>query len=312
MIAWAWLACAPPADRDAETCGGCHPAELEAWSATGHAAGADQEVLAAWLPEVRRAWGEAAERRCVACHAPGYADEPVVGCLACHGAVGNRGEADGALIVDERGPLGARGAVEGAPHGVTDRAFLLSSSLCATCHEVTGPALLDERTGSEHAASGRPESCADCHLPDGDHDLRPRWEGALRLELHRSGGELEVAVTNVGAAHAVPTGAAFLRELRVELAYDGEDGTEVVLELAPRPTDHGDPVPLPTDGDAIEGGGLGPGETRSAWVEVPEDVDVARARVVFRRFRPEVLHALDLPDTAGGPEEVVAEATLPL
>ncbi|MCB9687902.1 MAG: hypothetical protein H6735_22870 [Alphaproteobacteria bacterium] len=303
MIAWLALACGVAEDRSSETCGGCHPAELEAWQRTGHARGVDGEVLAAWLPEVREAWGEGAERRCVACHAPGWADEPDVGCVACHGAIGNLGEADGALIVDERGPIGARGVVD-APHGVEPRGFLLSSSLCATCHEVTGPRLLDERTGSEHAVSGRVEGCADCHLPDGDHDLRPRWEDALALTVRREGGDAVVTVSNVGAGHAIPTGAAFLRDLRVDLVVDGV--AERVLTLVPVPVADGVPVALPTDADGFEGEALQAGETRTARVGLPEDADRIEAIAVFRRFRPEVLEALGV--LVEDDEQVVAHA----
>ncbi|MCA9493529.1 MAG: hypothetical protein KC621_26540 [Myxococcales bacterium] len=302
---WLALACGVAEDRSSTTCGGCHPAELEAWERTGHANGVDGEVLSAWLPEVRHAWGAGAAQRCVACHAPGWGDEPEVGCLACHGAVGNLQEGDGALIVDERGPIGARGPTD-APHGVEGRRFLLSSSLCATCHEVTGPGLLDERTGSEHAESGGDEGCADCHMPDGDHDLRPRWEGALALTLTREAGEAVVEVSNVGAGHAIPTGAAFLRDLRVDLVVDGV--AERVLTLVPVPVLEGVQVALPTDADGFEGEALQAGESRVVRVELPDDAEQVEAVAVFRRFRPDLLEALELPPGTGGEEQVVARA----
>ncbi|MEQ1500977.1 MAG: multiheme c-type cytochrome [Myxococcota bacterium] len=294
----ALLACAPE-ERTAEACGSCHAEQYDAWRGSAHARSGTTPAFLASLPEVRRAWGPTAEARCVACHQPGYGGDEGIGCAACHLAVGNRTEADGALVVDESAPIGVPGPVS-APHATSVRPFLKSPALCATCHEVTGPQLLVERTGTEYAESGSTQTCADCHLPDGDHAI-PGFEGedpdvallARVLDLRIVGDRVEVE--NVGAAHRVPTGAAFLRDLVVTATVDGETRE---LRLSPIPVEDGVPVALPTMADAIEGEGLAPGEIRTLPLGDGVAVDAA---LVFRPFREDAAEALGLD----APEEVI-------
>lgn len=319
MMALALIACGTPGTR-AVDCGSCHVEQYAAWLDSPHAVGGSSRVFRAMLPEVRAAWGPSAEARCKACHEPGFGGEDDgISCVACHAAVGNRGEADGALVVNVNAPLAGPHPGQGAPHEVSDRRFLTASALCATCHEVTGPELLVEQTGTEHAEYDGPESCADCHLPDGDHGI-PRLEPggdeeAVRalladaVELRVTTDPPGIEVENVGAGHRVPTGAAMLRDLRVDVTVRAAGGQVVEregwLQLAPIPVADGVPVPLVTDATAIDGEGLAPGEVR--WVEVPADPGAEiEARLVFRAYRPEVVEALGL--SLDVPEIEVASA----
>ncbi len=287
MIGALLLACAPPPERSADACASCHQDQHAAWGDSAHGQGRS-DVFDAWLPEVRRAWGPEAADRCVSCHEPGFVEGEGVGCVACHAAVGNRGEADGALEVDLRAPIAGRPGGD-APHEVVRRPLLSSSSLCATCHEVTGPSLLVERTGSEHAAWGGSETCAGCHLRGHTFAVEPLFAEGVTLEVSTADGAVRVEVRNAGAGHAVPTGAAFLRDLWVDLSFAPR-----VLEIGPRPARGGVPVPLLTDADGTIGEALAPGETASVVVPLPPDVDpdTVEATLWYGRYRPELLEAL--------------------
>jgi hypothetical protein len=283
------LGCAPVPDAAADACAGCHAEVHGAWADSAHGQGRS-DVFEALLPEVRRAWGPAAAERCVGCHEPGFVAGEGVGCVACHAAVGNRGEADGALVVDPRAPLSGR--APDAPHDLAARPFLTSSALCATCHEVTGPGLLVETTGSEHAAWGGDESCADCHLDGHALAVESLLPDALALSIAAEDGAVVVTLRNVGAGHAVPTGAAWLRDLWVDLSFAPR-----VLEVGPRPVRGGAPVASITDADGLVGEALAPGAAVTARVPVPAGIDPAtvEATAWFGRLRPAVADALGVP-----------------
>ncbi|MEQ1566640.1 MAG: NapC/NirT family cytochrome c, partial [Myxococcota bacterium] len=242
--------------------------------------------------------------------------------VACHAATGNRTESDGALVVDLGAPLaGTHGGP--APHATSDRPFLRSSSLCATCHEVAGPGLLDERTGTEHAESGVSESCADCHFPKGSHatigfepgpevdpearalHTRSLLAEALALSVERDGDTWRIEVENVGAGHDVPTGAAVFRELRLDLVVDG---VHTPLDtLGPRAVDAGGrPVALLTEAAAVDGAGLAPGEVHE--LQIPRPPDGAVVELVFRAWRADTTDALALERA---PEVSIASAAPP-
>lgn len=306
------LACAEralPYGARSEDCGGCHAEHYAEHAVSGHGVGGSA-VFDALLPRVEEAWGSLARQQCEGCHRPGFGEDPAVGCVACHAAVGNHGEYDGRLAVDLdaplAGPLGA--AIATDAHRSTRRALLGDASLCGSCHEVRGPELFVEETLSEHRAAGGDEGCVDCHAPpvadrawvEGgpvraatDHHyvgFTPREGGeAATLALLRRALELrvegdELLLHNRGAGHVVPTGVSFLRELWVEA--DGEP----ILRLGATPTRAGEPVVLITDADAVEPGGLAPGE--SARAEVPEGTQILRLR--GRAVRGEILDALAL------------------
>lgn len=218
-------------------------------------------------------------------------------------------------------------------HGTTRRDFLGSPSLCGTCHELTGPRLAVEPTLTEYRASPQAAegiTCADCHLPpDGERPLsndssRPRatrshrfvgfdppWgaapdeaaraaertrtllASALALELRAADGGVEVVVTNVGAAHAVPTGASALRDLWVDLEIDGALVASRVLELGDRPMAGDRPVAIATDADRIEHASLAAGASRRAFVASSTPAAVT-ARLRGRAIRDAVLDRLGL------------------
>jgi hypothetical protein len=329
-----------PLGDDAESCGGCHEEHRDQWRGSAHARSARSPVFRALLPEVERAWGAPARRRCEGCHAPEHSSDEGIGCLSCHAAVGNHAERDGRLAVDPTRPL-AGSLPDPQPtlaHRSEPRGFLGSPSLCGTCHELTGPALVEEPTLSEYRASPQAAAsitCADCHLPDDgvrpvSNDATrarpttshrfvgfdPPWGAppeeaaaaaartrallatALSLELAPAEGGVEVVVTNVGAGHAVPTGATTLRDLWVDVEVDGEPVAPRVLRLGDRPMAGDHPVALLTDADRVAKGSLPPGASRRVFVPAAADAAVV-ARLRGRAVRDEVLEALGLGHRRG-------------
>lgn len=300
------------------TCATCHADHAAAFELSRHGRATQSPVFQAMLPRVEASWGAAARARCEGCHAPAHGDDASLTCVSCHAAVGNRGTRDGRLVLDLDAPL--MGPFEGAaaPHATRTSGLLISSELCATCHEVTGPSLFVEHTGTEHAsaaaATAAPE-CATCHMPrldDGpvapgapdrerhDHgfvgfDART-LDAALELRFVDRSLELE----NVGAGHAVPTGVAFLRDVWVDLDVVHADGTTEhlarVLELGDRPMRGTEPVALPTDADHVEERRLAPFEIRR--VTIAADVVSATATLHARAYRQDALDALGLPADA--------------
>jgi hypothetical protein len=336
-----------PLGARATDCASCHADQAESFATSAHARSERSPVLEAMIPEARAAWGEAAADRCVRCHAPSHAQllgdvdaEASVTCLTCHAAVGNRGERDGLLVVDPSAPIGGpHGDGEPTPaHASRASALLGSSSLCGTCHEVTGPDVFVEETLSEHrVASPDPNdpTCVTCHLPrldDGpialdartsrtrrDHGfvgLDPPWgandevrarsaaeatallASALSLEVVREGSAIEVRLTNVGARHAVPTGVAFLRDVWIDVEIESHETLARVIELGDQPTREGRAVPLITDADDVIERRLPYGETRTRRLVLPPGAQ-ATVRLRARAFREDVLVALDLQHLAG-------------
>lgn len=315
-------AAALPHGADAASCGSCHAAQHTAWSTTVHAKSAASPVLLALLPRVEAAWGPSARARCVACHAPGFGGDDGIGCVSCHGAVGNRGMANGALVVSLDAPLAGTRVVRNAAHDVAPRGFLRASALCGTCHEVHGPGLLEEPTHAEFSASRFTEGddCITCHVAaDGDrHALvgvdppwgapeaeaaraasaaTALWAKALALSVTVVDGAAVVRLENAGAGHAVPTGATHLRDAWVDVELTQPDGARVtvprVLELGARLTRDGHEVPLVTDADTVTPQGLAPGEVRTVRITLPAGAQ-ATAVLSARAVRASALEALGL------------------
>ncbi|MEW6431541.1 MAG: multiheme c-type cytochrome [Myxococcota bacterium] len=331
-------AAALPHGADAASCGTCHAAQHAAWSTTAHASSAASPVLLALLPRVEAAWGPSARARCVACHAPGFGGDDGIGCVACHGAVGNRGMANGALVVSVDAPLAGTRAVRNAAHDVAPRGFLRASALCGTCHEVHGPGLLEEPTHAEFTASRFTDGddCITCHVArDGDrHALvsvdppwgasgvkaaraasatTALWAKALSLSVTVVPGTAVVRLENTGAGHAVPTGATHLRDAWVDVQLTGAGGARVtvprVMELGAQLTREGREVPLVTDADAVTPRSLAPGEVRAVSVRLPSGTVAVRAVLSARAVRAAALDALGLSALAGEvPVLGVAEA----
>jgi hypothetical protein len=192
----------------------------------------------------RASWDRAPDGWCLGCHEPLVvgqaaliggparpgARRPAVGvgqgvtCAACHLAEG--------AVWTASSP--SKAAVAAHPMRVDPG---VGSALCARCHEFPfqnhtpiapftlgdAPAqtTFSEWAGSDAAARG--ETCADCHLPRGDHDVDaahggPAWRGLLAVDLAPTPG---AAVVTLGGElpHAVPTGDPF-RRLELRLCAD--------------------------------------------------------------------------------------------
>jgi hypothetical protein len=304
------VACAPPLEHaaSASDCASCHAEQHDGWSRSRHGQSLSSPVFQALLPKVELAWGRAARARCVACHSPGHGGDDVITCVSCHGAVGNRGTRNGALVVDLSQPLAsAELSVNNGAHVVRPRGLLTSASLCGTCHEVRGPGLLEETTHAELAATVGEDSCTSCHAAKGhrfqgvdpawsgdeaaqalaDQQATALWASGLALSATVSGDQLHVSLTNT-SRHAIPTGFAVIRDVWVEVAQGGR--AERLIDLRARLERGGEKVALITDADQVRSGSLAVGETTTATVTVqPGAVRVAlRARAV----RDDVLAAL--------------------
>lgn len=337
---------AAPLDPRSEACGSCHAEEHDAWSGSRHASSASSPVFQGLLPRIEASWGSVARARCVSCHAPGFGDEQGIGCVACHGAVGNRGAKDGALVIDPEAPMatGHASPPNGA-HEVEVRELLTSSELCATCHEVHGPGLLEEATFTELAGSTVPgRTCAGCHMkarPEGGVDHRfigvdPPWGAgeaarasaaeasreliarALTLEVRDAGASLEVVLTNAGGGHAVPTGVAFVRDFWVDARMLDAQGkvheAPRIIELGARTLREGIEVATPADADTIESRSLAPEASRRVPITLPDGGAPVSIEVTLRAraVRAALLDALEIGNLAAEvPELAVATAHWP-
>ena len=295
------VACEPSlpgltSSADPASCAGCHASQAAGWAESAHAASGESPVFVALVDKTRESWGPDAAARCVSCHQPGHGDQHAITCVSCHGAVANRGVGDGKLVVDLSAPLAGISADAANPaHGTRVRPLLRSPDLCGTCHEVTGPRLLSEPTLSEFRASGAQDSgttCLTCHFQGHRFvGFSPELlRDGLALQVERRGEALEIALTNVGAAHNIPTGATFLRRIWVEVRQP--DGlTSVPVELGSTVQHEGSDVALFTDGDAARHSALAPGETVTRSVVAMEGSTV---HLLARRIRRDVLDQLDL------------------
>ncbi len=243
-----------------------------------------------------------------------------------------------------------------APHATRVYGFLVAPELCATCHQVTGPGLLHETTFDEYLSSSAGKQgagCVSCHMPAlapgpvaplgeaarprADHafiGFDPLWGASetdaaaatertrqllasgLTLSVSRSSAGIVVSLTNL-AGHAVPTGAAALRRIWVDVAFAGADGQQIertaVIDLRAQPTRAGAPVALITDADAVDVRTLQPGATRSISVDTPAQLTApiqATARLRATAIRPEILSALGLDAlSAQVPQHEIATAS---
>jgi hypothetical protein len=217
-------------------------------------------------------------------------------------------------------------------HGSRNDGFLSSPQLCGTCHELTGPVLVSEPTLTEFEASPQARAgmtCIDCHMPrtseraiantndrvrpTRDHrfiGFDPPWgasreeaaraaeetrrllASALDLRIERTATGVDVVLTNVGAGHSVPTGAAFLRDIWVDVEIDGAIRSRVI-ELGDQPMHEGVPVPLLTRADRVELGSLVAGAERRVHLDADPGA-VITAHLYARAVRDDVLAALGL------------------
>jgi hypothetical protein len=192
----------------------------------------------------RASWDRAPDGWCLECHEPLPAgQEALIGALARPGVrrpaegVGQGVTCAVCHLVDGvvlTGPAPSRAAA--AAHPVRAEPGL-GSEACARCHEFPfqnhtrlAPFSLGDEpaqsTFSEWASSdaaARGETCASCHLPDGDHHFDGShdgalWRGLLAVTLEPQPGTAVITLTG-DLPHAVPTGDPF-RRLELRLCAD--------------------------------------------------------------------------------------------
>jgi hypothetical protein len=245
----------------AQSCAACHGSVHDQWSGSAHNkawSGADFQAA------LSRTGGTTA---CSSCHLPltqqharvavGYIDGDLgrpdmranpswdatlmsegVTCAACH--------------VREGTVIGTR-TVEGGPHAVVASAELSSSTLCASCHQLSWPGadrpIYDTYGEWERSAFSKAGvRCQDCHMPQvaslatatrfaatASHSLERQAARALTVLVQPSTPEvtrgtpwaLTVRVLNTGAGHNFPTGSPF-RSRRLEMSLVDTDGKALV------------------------------------------------------------------------------------
>ena len=176
--------------ESAETCAECHPRQYTEWRESMHAYAARSPVFDAMASRHFEESGGEIGTFCTGCHAlvgesegePGnssFAERSTlsaegVTCDVCHTAVGHGTEMANADLIHEPGPV-KRGPYEGDDwdvHTGAKDAFVTSSELCATCHQITSPlnGMILEETYTEYIDSPADRSgmrCQDCHMgPD--------------------------------------------------------------------------------------------------------------------------------------------------
>ncbi len=152
------------------------------------------------------------------CHAPlpeqaaGQLRDEGVGCAACH----IRG---GAILA----PRPATAEAEKAHHIVVEPR-LAQAEWCAGCHQFNWPITMDpvrygpypmQNTVAEWRASGRAETCIDCHMTtghrmSGGHDAE-QVARALDVAVVARHANVRVRLRSRAVGHALPTGDPFRR-----------------------------------------------------------------------------------------------------
>lgn len=211
-----------------------------------------------------------------------------------------------------------------------------TGATCQSCHMprlADGPLVLDGpvRRVTSHAFVGfdPPWGASEAEALAAAAATRQLLAAALWLHVTAvplAGGEgaaFEVTLAHQVAGHDVPTGLGMVRDIHVEVVIEDAAGQVVTsvsppsLALGDQPVDaSGDPVALPTDAVDVVHRRLHPGEVRAARVAYSGPVGVfhARATLVARAVRAEVITALQLEDVAAEiPTHVVhtAEASTP-
>lgn len=289
MLALVLTACGRALAPTEEACGSCHQTLAENFATSRHASAARGPVFVAMRAKV----GAEHHASCDACHLA----EHGVGCLTCHGAVGNEQTMNGLLrSAGDHPRIGASQGAPSAPHEVEARPFLASSELCGTCHEVQGPAAFQETPYREWSMAGEVRTCGTCHLADHRFGLRALLTGAVKLGVTRVDAQtVQVQATSLVSGHNFPSGARFAHEAWVEVR--GGDGSVLRLELSELLSG-----PNPFEAVRLANHSLAPTEVR-AWV-VPATAEPVVARVLYRRYRRELLEWLELDSQLGETVEV--------
>ncbi|MSP55604.1 MAG: hypothetical protein EXR69_08380 [Myxococcales bacterium] len=202
------------ADQDAQTCRDCHTAIWEEWQQSQHGQAWTNGIFQREFRTQPLDW-------CVRCHAPlavGGADSvgPIpaqgVSCAVCH-------IRDGKMLASSKRA--------GSPHDTEVVAGLETAEYCGGCHQFNFPIVTPEKQVNAYtshpmqdtvaefhagARSGQAGQCMGCHgnTPAGHRFPGAHAEGvlehALSMTVCKAGSEVEVALTNRGAGHNVPTG----------------------------------------------------------------------------------------------------------
>jgi hypothetical protein len=333
-VARGTIGCTTTTTLDPTACRSCHTAIAERHASSAHARADDSVVFRALrerAPATTRAF-------CDRCHSPRHErGERGVGCLACHGVVGNQGTANARFIQGDddtvQGPTGATG--HAAPHATRREPFTTSAELCGTCHEVAGGGAFVETPYTEWAqspahAQGTP--CAQCHMaktpgdptsgfargaiasgvedrPLGDHAF-PALEGGLfdraaSIAIARQGSKVALTLKNENPGHALPAGARFLRRLTLEVT--ASDGASASWELGERMLLDGVETfdALAADGHEVRA--LDASATRTFTFEAGGAV---QARLVYRVYDERVLATLGLDPALAEPHVIASSAIL--
>lgn len=224
-------------------------------------------------------------------------------CGTCHDAKGPAGFSETPYLAWKSSPA--------AEEGVT----------CKECHMRSSPGRAGAGAGS-HRIVG-----FDDLPPDDEHGAGAELAArVLTLDIHlqkeaTSSPTIEVVVHHEGTGHPFPTGATFLRELWVSLEVDGEDGVRrfqsgalddegrvtsddgSVRWLSTRTLRGNQRAASPTRADELVHHAIGPEESAvlTFSLPVPDGPWTAHACVRLRRYRPDMLSALQLDPEASGP-----------
>jgi hypothetical protein len=207
---------ADPALVDAAGCVTCHAAIGAEWARSRHALAWTNGIFQREFQHRPQAW-------CINCHAPmpvqqaglasgdhALADQGV-SCATCH----VRG---GRIVAARRG--------DASPHDTVVEPSFGSPAFCADCHEFTFPVFTTG--GAARAMTAHPmqdtvtafragpfarerDGCLTCHGSARDHAFPGAHDAemlaaAFSVDWCRRGDALEVAITNIGAGHHIPTG----------------------------------------------------------------------------------------------------------
>ncbi len=284
---------------EAAHCAECHPEEAESWRSSQH--------HRAWTdPVFQEGFIAEPELLCARCHAPMIDQITEVQANLDWYAAQSRGQPN--AQPPTRGPEAAANlgitcavchwrtggviatTVSGeAPHLSTLSASLGSGELCAECHEfpfmtrhegdlvATGlPAQSTWTEWQRWQKAGGTESCADCHMPDGDHRLAGAHDPmilrrAVGVDVRHTGDGVEFRLQARNIGHRLPTGDVF-HHLTLELrATDGD--FEEVYRIGRRFGPEVNPITGKVRRALVEDTRLEPGEERLVFVAkgVPEE-----------------------------------------
>ncbi|PKO22405.1 MAG: hypothetical protein CVU38_09630 [Chloroflexi bacterium HGW-Chloroflexi-1] len=257
-----------------EQCSECHAGPAAGWIESGHAQATTLPFYRAWYKAATQNTQGQISPFCAGCHTPigllsgqirsrwawgGRESYPLdaqaqtgVSCAVCHSITETTGVGNTAYVVAPETALDAEHAKRNPQSAIHNPQF------CAPCHEATNPTsgLPVMTTYSEWQRSrfntGDPATattCQGCHFADGRHgalhpeDLQKAAQVELLAPAEAVAGEelaLQVRVSNVGAGHDLPTGAAELRQMWLALTVTDATGREVFA--SGQTNEYGDPI----------------------------------------------------------------------